>query len=141
MSYEILSVKLQELDQKIGQMHNRIRCSESEGHDRVKEEVRALQKECMENEAALYDRLKNSKAGVVSRLADAYQEIEQIIRKAKESFCSAGNEDDDRLVEEKILFAEYGLDFAVQAADHALLAAMESLDAQMTQQEKEEKKI
>lgn len=141
MSYEILSIKLYELDKKINQMHSRIRLSESEGHEWVKNEVKTLRKECMENETALYDRLRYSKASAVSRLADAYQEIEQVIKKAKESFCSAGSEDGDRSVEEKILFAEYGLDFAVQAADHALLAAMESLDAQMTQQEKEEEKI
>lgn len=141
MSYEILSIKLYELDKKISQMHSRIRLSESEGHDWVKKEVKILRKECIENEAVLYDRLKYSKADVVSGLADAYVEIEQIIKRAKESFCSAGSEDGDLSVEEKLLFAEYGLDFAVQAADHALLAAMESLDAQMTQQEKEEKEI
>lgn len=40
-------------------------------------------------------------------------------------------------VEEKILLAEYALDFAMQVSNHALLIAMEAIDAQMTQQEKD----
>lgn len=40
-------------------------------------------------------------------------------------------------MEEKILLAEYGLDFAVQAANRALLLAMEAIYAQLTQQEQE----
>ena len=40
--------------------------------------------------------------------------------------------------EEKILLAEYALDFAIYAADHALLISMEAIEAQLSQQEKEE---
>ena len=43
--------------------------------------------------------------------------------------------------EEKILYAEYALDFAMQAANHALLISLEAMDAQMEQQEKEEGNI
>lgn len=143
MSNEILSIKLYELDKKIGQLHSRIRLSESAEHESINEQISALRKECTENEAVLCDRLRYSKAGVVSRLGEAYTEIVRIIKETKETFCSSGGEkgSDDFSVEEKILFAEYSLDFAMQAANHALLASMEALDAQMRQQEQEDKKI
>ena len=38
-------------------------------------------------------------------------------------------------MEEKILLAEYALDFAHQAADRALLLSMDAINAQMFQQE------
>lgn len=143
MSCEILSIKLRELDKKICRMHSRIRLSESADYESVGGQIDAIRKECMENEAALYERLKFSKAGAVSRLAGAYTEIEEMIKRSKEAFYNSDtkNEDDDFLMEEKILFAEYSLDFAMQAADHALLAAMEALDAQMRRQEQEDKRI
>ena len=39
--------------------------------------------------------------------------------------------------DEKIMFAEYALDFAMQAVNHALLVSMEALDAYMSQQEEQ----
>ena len=51
-------------------------------------------------------------------------------------FCLALMENDP--VEEKLLFAEYAIDFAMQAADRALLISMEATEAE--QAKKEEKK-
>ena len=39
--------------------------------------------------------------------------------------------------EEKTLLAEYALDFAMQAADHAILLSMEAIDAQLSETEPE----
>ena len=41
--------------------------------------------------------------------------------------------------EEKTLFAEYALDFAVLEADRAVLASMEAIDSQREQDEHEER--
>lgn len=140
MAHEILSVKLYELDKKLGQVHSRIQMSESANHTQIRAEVEALKKECAESELTLRNKLKFSKAGMVAELAESYSEVEQIIHKVKEKIGTpaAGQWNDEFSVEEKILFAEYALDFAMQAANHALLISMEALDAQMTQQEKEE---
>ena len=43
--------------------------------------------------------------------------------------------------EEKVLLAEYALDFAMQAADNALLISLKAMDAQMTLLEKEGERI
>ena len=72
-------------------------------------------------------------------LAKAYGEIEQLIQKTKSELESqaAGREDSEAAAEEKILLAEYALDFAVAAANRALLLSMEAIDAQRTSQEQE----
>ena len=48
---------------------------------------------------------------------------------------AAEGPDGQAMVEEKILLAEYALDFAHQAADRALLLSMEAIEAQLLQRE------
>lgn len=142
MAHEILSVKLCELDEKIGRLHSRVYFSESAKHNQLKGEIEELKKEYAEAELILRNRLQFSRASVITALSKAYGEIEQIIQKMKEEYqvqVSDGNEEFS--AEEKALLAEYALDFAMQAADRALLLSMEAIDAQMTQQEKEERSL
>lgn len=160
MSHEILTVKLCELDQKIGRLHSRIHLSESARHDQVKKELEDIRRECEEAEIILRKNLRFSKTKTISVLSDAYGEVERIIEKAKErignessdngnwrsdngngrSDCGDGlsdHGDGEIYMEERILMAEYALDFAMLAADHALLMSMEAIEAQMEQDEKE----
>ena len=44
-------------------------------------------------------------------------------------------------VEEKILLAEFALDFAQRAAERALLISLEAIDAQLVWQQKEGKDL
>lgn len=78
-----------------------------------------------------------SKAAAVTKLSEAYSKVEQIIKKTKEEIGNPLSEDCNGSVpvEEKILLAEYALDFAMQISNHALLISMEAIDAQLTQQE------
>ena len=140
MSHEILSVKLYELDKKIGQLHSRIAYHETADYAEVKSEVDALRRECRENAMTLRHQLKFSRAPLASRLAEAFDEVEQIITKVKkETGKSVGGKWRNELsAEEKILLAEYALDFALQAANHALLISMEAIKAQMAEQEQED---
>lgn len=87
----------------------------------------------------LRNRLTFSKASAVAKLSEAYVRVEQIIKKTKEEIGNSMTEECSGSipVEEKILLAEYALDFAMQVSNHALLIAMEAIDAQMTQQEKD----
>lgn len=140
MSHEILSVKLCELDQKIGRLHGRIHISESARHEQIEKELEDIRRECEEAEFRLRENLRFSKAKTISVLSDAFGEVEQIIEKAKKRLgeCSSHCGDGETDLEEKILTAEYALDFAMLAADHALLMSMEAINAQMKQEEKEE---
>lgn len=136
MAHGILSVKLYELDKRIGRLHSRIQMSESSDHDQIRAEVAALRRECAEEALTLRDKLRLSKVRAVAELSAAYAEVERTVQGAIEGIGSA--DDGEFASERKILLAEYALDFAMQAADCALLASMEALDAEMARREKEE---
>lgn len=135
MAHEILSVKLCELEEQLSRLSSRIHLSETAGHDRLQQEINMLSKECAETELTLQKKLKMSRAEIVATLADTYREIEQILRagQSKLQVQAAEKNDSDMIAEEKILLAEYALDFAVLAANRALLLSMEAIDAQLMQ--------
>ena len=139
MAHGILAVKLCELEDQFSRLSSRIHLSEMAGHDELRQEIKALSKECAETELTLRKRLQLSRAEVVAMLADTYGEIERVIQKAKTEFQkqAVSQRDEDSEADEKILLAEYALDFAVQAANRALLLSMEAIDAQLTCQGKE----
>lgn len=128
MTHEILSVKLCELDDKFSRMRSRIELSESASPIRLKQEISALENECAESGLILREKLRFSRAEFVSKLSEAYEKIGTIIKEANEELELFS-------AEQKILLAEYSLDFAMQAADKALLLSLQAIDAQMTQQE------
>lgn len=141
MPHEILSVKLCELDEKIARLHSRIQLSETAGKERIQAEIESLQNECAETELILRNKLQFSRANVLAGLSEFYQDAEQLIQQAKEKLkhSSADGQGKTLNVEEKLLLAEYSLDFAVQAANRALLASLEAIEAQLAQQDKKER--
>lgn len=143
MAHEILSIKLCELEDQLSRLSSRIHLSETGSHPQLHQEIQALRRECEETELTLQARLQHSRAEVVSVLAESYREVEQSIQKARdmlqEQVVSRG--DREAAAEEKILLAEYALDFALQAGNRALLLAMEAIDAQLTGQEGDKKSL
>ena len=139
MAHEILSVKLCELEDQLARLSGRIHLSETAGRDRLRQEISALSKECVETEWTLREKLRLSKAEAVAPLAKTYGEVEQLLQKTKSELetQAAGRGGGEAASEEKILLAEYALDFAVAAANRALLLSMEAIDAQLTGQEGE----
>lgn len=128
MAHEILSVKLCELDEAIGRMRNRIPLCESARHERLKQELERLEGEWKEKALSLSQKLRFSKSPLTLELFKVYNDIEKRIQ-----HTSFGTNPEDQ-----ILLAEYALDFAIQAANRALLLSLKAIDAEMTQQEKEE---
>ena len=139
MAHEILTVKLCELEEQLVRLSSRIHLSETAGHHQLQQEIRALSRECAETELALQKKLQLSRAGAVATLASTYGEIEKMIRQAKSELeaQARGRNDAEAAAEEKILLAEYALDFALQAANRALLLSMEAIDTQWAGREKE----
>ena len=137
MAHEILSVKLCQLDERMERLHSRIHISETACQSRLQQEIDALAEECDQAEATLRESLARSKSGVASVLSQGYDQVGQIIRSTKDRLQSiaTANPDQEAAVEEKILLAEYALDFAHQAADRALLLCMDAINAQMFQQD------
>lgn len=137
MAHEILSVKLCELEEQLARLSSRIHLSETADRQQLQQEIQALYRECAETELTLQTKLQRSKAEIVSILADSYAEVEQSVQKAKaalqeQALCRDDSED---TAEVKILLAEYALDFALQAANRAVLLSMEAIDAQLAGQE------
>lgn len=140
MAHEILSVKLCELDKKFAQLHSRIQLTEILDSEEIGENIRTLQRECAENKLTLHNKMKFSRAQKVKLLLKTYDEVEEIIQGAQEEIRESMkcDREEDLPAEELLLLAEYALDFAVQAADGAMLISMEAIRAQMEQEEKEE---
>ena len=90
-----------------------------------------MRAEITETELLLQKKLECSKSSAVVPLSAAYREIEAVIQRtrAKQALSFSA--------EEKILVAEYALDFALQAADRALLSALEAISAETVQRETE----
>lgn len=139
MAHEILSVKLCELENQLARLNSRIHLSETADHDRLRQEITTLSKEFAESELTLQKKLQFSKAEIITALANNYGEIEQIIQKATSELekHTSSSVNADTATEQKILLAEYALDFTFQAANRALLLSLEAIDAQLTNQEKE----
>lgn len=139
MAHEILAVKLCELEEQLSRLSGRIQLAETARKDQIQQEMEALARECAETELALQKKLQRSRAEMVATLSDGYERIGEILQETKAALQAQATKRGapDDAVEEKILLAEYGLDFAVQAANRALLLAMEAIYAQLTQQEQE----
>lgn len=141
MACEILSVKLCQLDERMGKLHSRIHMSETAHHSQLRQEIAALEQECAASELALQQELQMSKSTYVTVLAKSYEEMEQMVKDARSRLQTMTGccEDPETCAEAKLLLAEYALDFANQAADRALLLAMDAIDTERLRQEKEER--
>lgn len=131
MASEVLSVKLRELDKSMDRLRDRLQGSDTADTEARCAEIHALRQECRTNDTALAQGLEQSKSPAVQCLAESYRLIEKTIRLTAQAVQSPPDRPDaTAAAEEKIVFAEYSLDFAVQAANHALLCALEAIDAE-----------
>lgn len=144
MAHEILAVKMYELDKKLEQAHSRIQLAESIDEERLHQQIQDLRQECQENRITLENRLRHSRTGCVMKLASVYDQVEAAVGKVLEAEninlkASEQSIGESRLpgAEEKILTAEYALDFAMQAVNRALLVSLEAIEAQRLEEKKE----
>lgn len=135
MTNDIFSVKLYEMDKAIGQIHSRVEQGEKDSPEQLAEDIRVLRNECRENRGNLHNKMKYSKAKLVGRISEAYERVDQVIQEVQQQLgISFAEEQISELsAENKILMAEYLLDFAMLAADHALLTSLEAIKAQKEQ--------
>ena len=135
MAHEILSVKMYELDKKLEQTHSRIQLAESMDTERLHQQIQNLRQECQESRITLENRLRHSKTDCVMKLAGVYDQVEAANINLKNKEPIFGNVLSG--TEEKILTAEYALDFAMQAVNRALLVSLEAIEAQRLEEKKE----
>ena len=138
MAHEILSVKMYELDKKLELTHSRIQLADSMDTARLQQQIQQLRQECEENRIVLENRLHYSKTECVVKLARVFDQVEEAVEKVlKTENINLEQQPCNMLpgAEEKILTAEYALDFAMQAANRALLVSLEAIEAQRRQEE------
>lgn len=142
MEQEILEVKLCQLNDRMEKLHSRIHMSETKDCRWLRKEICSLRQECEEEEAVIRENLQKSRTALTAILAQSCGQIEPVIRQFRIRLqeLEAGDQDRETVMEEKILLAEYALDFAHLAADRALLLSMDAMAARtFSQQEGEEK--
>ncbi len=127
MAHELLSVKLCELDEKLGRLHSRIQFSQTSDRDSLAKETQLVRRECEEEQQSLSRKLKFSRSEMAGRISRLYEKVEETVRGARNEMENGR----DRISpEEWLLLAEYSLDFASQAADRALLISLEAIGKQ-----------
>lgn len=132
MSQEILSTKLSQLDHKIANLHLRINACKSFDHKELLTEIDHLTNEYAKAEKQLQDTLRQSRSQLTSILSQSYEKMQDTIKEANAKIENTDKKaiNNENIAENKLLLAEYTLDFALQAADHALLVSMEAMAAQ-----------
>lgn len=123
MSHEILSAKLYELDREFGLLHGSIQLSETASREQLGQELARLRQKNEADRLAFQTKLKFSRSPMVGKLASSYETIEAFVDRERAEQDGPFSEVWRRglSAEEALLLAEYSLDFAAQAANHALL--------------------
>ena len=127
-----LCIKLEQLDCEISSLRDQLGQISSMTGEQRDAMIRTLRSEISNNQQLLRDNMKYSHAKTARILFKSYDQVEQIICQTKEQLKQTCPDDFlmTQSAESKLLRAEYGLDFAVQTAERALLAALEALAAE-----------
>lgn len=126
MAHSILSVKLRELDREVSSIHRRIHLAEAGPSAAARREYRQLLRAYTVKKHQTAKLLRCSQADSTRYLLEAYRGIEEIMAALQRNLSQSGGSD----TEEKLLLAEYALDFAAQAANRAVLLSLEAVNAQ-----------
>ena len=111
--------------------------------ERLHQQIQDLRQECQESRITLENRLRHSKTDCVMKLAGVYDQIEAAVGKVLEAENINLKNKEPIFgnvlpgTEEKILTAEYALDFAMQAVNRALLVSLQAIEAQRLEEKKE----
>lgn len=132
MAHEIFSAKLYELDKKFSSLHSRIQVSERSEFAILEEDIRLLEKECETEKLTIRNNMRYSRAKTAEILLLAYNRIDEILKDTKKEIGETMfvGEEGEISAENLTLLAEYMLDFAIQAANDALLISMKAIQAQ-----------
>ena len=113
MAHGMLSAKLCELDDDICRLHGRIQ----QGAENLDSEIRAAELELEESQRSLNERLAFSRSEAVQDIAKIYRRIENAL----------SSEQKELSADERLLLAEYSLDFAMLAARKAVLQSLRAI--------------
>ena len=138
MRQGLFAVKLCELDRQYAHLRRRLEIIQRESPEDVRREIHELERACNEGELMLEQSAEGSHTSAVATLARAqlaYErqtrgELEQMLKRPCDTKAAA---------ESVTLYAEYAVDFAAEAANRALLAALYATRLQMEAEEQRRK--
>ena len=113
MAYGMLSAKLCERNDDICRLPGRIQ----QGAENLDSEIRAAELELEESQRSLNERLAFSRSEAVQDIAKIYRRIENAL----------SSEQKELSADERLLLAEYSLDFAMLAARKAVLQSLRAI--------------
>jgi hypothetical protein len=132
MGQDTLTAKLNELQRQYGKMISFISLTDNHSLNQLEREITEAKRVYMKNRQCLSDKMLYSKSRASSEIAELYEHIDRKFQEVKDEvvcFHSRGKSD----VEERILFAEYALDFAAISVYQALILSMEAIYADKKQ--------
>lgn len=114
MAHGMLSAKLCELDNDICRLHGRIQ----QGAENLNPEIKAAELELEKSQRFLDEKLTFSRSEAVQDIAKVYRTIENALSSSEQKELSA---------DERLLLAEYSLDFAMLAVRKAVLQSLRAI--------------
>lgn len=119
----LLSAKLRELDEQYGRLHQRLaRCQQAD-REQLEQALNRLWAEAESTDRQLLERTRGSRCPEAASLAQAQLEY----NRQTEAILQGGGIPP---AEKAALYAEYAIDYATQAARHAIIAALTALELQ-----------
>ena len=135
----IFSAKLCEMEKQYEKFQAHLVTCQQMEHEAIREECLRMDQECMENEYILKQGMKGCRSRSARRLADIQLEYmkkaDDILKNEMADDISDIEDRAERRAEASTLYAEFSMDFAVQAMRHAMRAALSAIDAQMSCEE------
>lgn len=135
----IFAVKLYELERQYGMLRSRLQICQGGDREKLRRSIEALRDECRANDVMMQGKISGSKSPFVAELYQAQLSYDERTEGDITKLVSACKTPDAR-ADAIALYAEFAIDFATQAMNHALLAAMYAVDAQISADEDEEEK-
>lgn len=135
---ELFTVKLYELELQYQEMKSQIALMEQKDHKKIRQELQKRKNAYNKTIHLLQEKMSDCRSPAVKALNEAQAaydlQIQTIMREDLTHYMG-GDDRQEAKAEAKALYAEYSIDFAVQAAQSALLAVLSALDEQMNFQE------
>ena len=133
----IFAVKLCELEKEYGLLQSTIGACQGQDPQKVRRMLHQVQEAFQTQNRLLALSARSCSLPCVSALAASQADS---WKQAEELFHTRFSQDMEDPFEASALYAEYAIDFAVQSARYALIAALKAIDQQMNSEEQKEEK-
>lgn len=138
MDAYLFSCKLQELEREYGLLKTRMELARGKEPEKLHAELDRLKDETAQSGELLRQNIAYCHSPAVSMLARAQLDYCTEMEHLHDALPRQMGETDQDKAEAAALYAEYAMDFATLSARFALVAALEAIDLQKEQENKED---